>query len=83
MFQIIYNLFYFFSGFKFAGVEYSVECWCGSDLIMSRLTSEDRCHNTCSGDNTVEKCGGYQAIGIYTTEFGGKKLHLINSINYC
>lgn len=41
-------------GYKFAGLQFGKECWCG-DAVGGQLTSDEECHNKCRrGGN----CGG-------------------------
>lgn len=55
------------SGYPYAGVEYSVECFCGNEPpTKSRKISDIKCNMKCSGDKTLF-CGGYYAINIYET----------------
>ncbi|KAH7030703.1 uncharacterized protein B0I36DRAFT_288299 [Microdochium trichocladiopsis] len=54
-------------GFRYAGVEYKSECFCGNNLASNRLPKEGSlgaCNNRCSG-NSKQFCGGYGYIGIY------------------
>ena len=51
-------------GFKYAGVEYGSECYCGNsgDLLN---TASTQCNMACSGDiNTL--CGGSGALNVFT-----------------
>ncbi|KFY88681.1 hypothetical protein V498_06696 [Pseudogymnoascus sp. VKM F-4517 (FW-2822)] len=50
-------------GFKYAGVEYSVECFCGNSLT-SAVGDEASCSMTCSGDAT-ELCGGPDRLNVF------------------
>lgn len=60
------------SGFPYAGVEYSRECFCGTDAPPSTAKLPDSsCSMKCSG-NTHEVCGGYYAINIYETGIASK-----------
>lgn len=55
------------SGYPYAGVEYSVECFCGTETPKSSLKlSDNKCDMRCSGDSNL-LCGGYYAINIYET----------------
>jgi hypothetical protein len=52
--------------FKYAGVEYGSECYCGSSLVngaSSSLTS-GQCNMACSGQ-ADQTCGGPNAINLY------------------
>ncbi|CAC5410676.1 unnamed protein product [Mytilus coruscus] len=52
-------------GFKFAGVEYGYECFCGNVLRKCRKRKESDCKMPCSG-NKRQTCGGPWRISIYT-----------------
>ncbi|XP_071179098.1 zonadhesin-like isoform X1 [Mytilus edulis] len=52
-------------GFKFAGVEYGYECFCGNVLRKDRKRKESDCKMPCSG-NRRQTCGGPWRISIYT-----------------
>ncbi|XP_076075726.1 uncharacterized protein LOC143046449 [Mytilus galloprovincialis] len=52
-------------GFKFAGVEYGYECFCGNDLRKDRKRKESDCKTPCSGKKR-QTCGGPWRISIYT-----------------
>src|SRR5689334_16242914 len=54
-------------GYKYAGVEYSGECYCGDSLLNNHGPKTDGCTMTCNGD-TTQICGGANRINIY--EFG-------------
>ncbi|KAF8260922.1 WSC domain-containing protein [Lactarius quietus] len=53
------------SGYRLAGMEVSLECWCGN-IIMNNGTQidESNCFMSCSGDNS-EVCGGNNALIVY------------------
>ncbi|OBT50969.1 hypothetical protein VE04_08835 [Pseudogymnoascus sp. 24MN13] len=50
-------------GFKYAGVEYGVECYCGNALT-SALGAETDCAMTCGGDAN-ELCGGPNRMNVF------------------
>ncbi|KFY34113.1 hypothetical protein V494_07045 [Pseudogymnoascus sp. VKM F-4513 (FW-928)] len=50
-------------GFKYAGVEYGVECYCGNTLA-SAVSDEADCAMTCSG-NADELCGGPDRLNVF------------------
>ncbi|CAG2202657.1 unnamed protein product [Mytilus edulis] len=54
-------------GFKFAGVEYGYECFCGNVLRKCRKRKESDCKMPCSG-NKRQTCGGPWRISIYTSK---------------
>lgn len=55
------------SGFAFAGVQYSYECFCGNETPKKELLLDDiECNSNCSGDPGL-KCGGYLTMNVYKT----------------
>ncbi|XP_059620080.1 xylosyltransferase oxt [Phlebotomus argentipes] len=55
------------SGFVYAGVQYSTECFCGNDEPPANAKLPDpSCNMKCPGD-AKEACGGYFAVNIYET----------------
>lgn len=57
------------SGYLYAGLQYGVECFCGSERPndADRFEPEkSKCNYPCAG-NTKEKCGGYLAMDVYQT----------------
>ncbi|CAG2201459.1 unnamed protein product [Mytilus edulis] len=52
-------------GFKYAGVEYGIECFCGDVLRKNKKRKESDCKMPCSG-NKQQICGGTWRISIYT-----------------
>ncbi|KAG7199452.1 hypothetical protein KM043_014078 [Ampulex compressa] len=55
------------SGYPYAGTEYSVECFCGTEepSQLKRLP-DSSCNMKCSG-NPKQSCGGYLSINIFWT----------------
>ncbi|KAG2161431.1 WSC-domain-containing protein [Aureobasidium pullulans] len=55
-------------GWKFAGVEFGQECWCGNAIQLingaKKLADDTSCNRNCAGDNT-KKCGGSATLNIY------------------
>ncbi|XP_052075053.1 IgGFc-binding protein-like isoform X1 [Mytilus californianus] len=60
------------NGFKFAGVEYGYECFCGNVLRKDRKRKESDCKMPCSG-NKRQICGGAWRISIYTGKLSNCK----------
>ncbi|KAI1090614.1 WSC domain-containing protein [Rostrohypoxylon terebratum] len=62
-------------GWKYAGLEYSRECWCGDSLSLNSVKLEETsCDAPCDGNNSTV-CGGHLALTLYnatTTPGGGK-----------
>ncbi|CAG2119881.1 unnamed protein product [Medioppia subpectinata] len=55
------------SGFSYAGLEFSNECFCGHELSAGRhQLLANHCNMSCSGDHNLS-CGGYYAIDVYKT----------------
>uniref|UniRef100_A0A8W8I6X5 WSC domain-containing protein n=1 Tax=Magallana gigas TaxID=29159 RepID=A0A8W8I6X5_MAGGI len=50
--------------FKYYGVEYISQCFCGYDLIHAIKVSEEDCLTPCAGDRT-QACGGSWRIAVY------------------
>ncbi|VDI14319.1 Hypothetical predicted protein [Mytilus galloprovincialis] len=59
-------------GFKYAGVEYGIECFCGDVLRKNKKRKESDCKMPCSG-NKQQICGGTWRISIYTGKPGSCK----------
>ncbi|VUC25017.1 unnamed protein product [Clonostachys rosea] len=53
-------------GFKYAGVEYGRECYCGNEIKNEKAT-ESSCGTKCSGDAN-QICGGTYFISIWNIE---------------
>ena len=54
-------------GFKYSGLEWGCECFCGNnDQKHFEWTWPDLCDSRCSG-NSFQVCGGTNALNIYTT----------------
>lgn len=51
------------NGYKYAGIEYYGECFCGQTINGAELPNSD-CTYACSG-NQSEICGGYQKLSVY------------------
>lgn len=53
------------AGFKYAGVEFGKECYCGNSLVNGASTTltSGQCYMTCPG-NSAENCGGPDAIQL-------------------
>ncbi|KAE9396148.1 WSC-domain-containing protein [Gymnopus androsaceus JB14] len=58
------------SGYTYAGVEYSTECYCGNSLTgngaSGTVVDGSNCVSTCGGDST-QMCGGTWYLSVYTT----------------
>ncbi|KAK1462132.1 WSC domain-containing protein [Colletotrichum melonis] len=54
------------SGYPVAGVEYSQECWCDSQIRNGGVAASDGCDMPCKG-NTAEFCGGSNRLNIYAS----------------
>ncbi|KAK4206827.1 hypothetical protein QBC37DRAFT_258106, partial [Rhypophila decipiens] len=52
-------------GFRYAGVEYGVECYWGNEISSSTVESPpDQCSMSCAG-NPLDICGNKSRINIY------------------
>ncbi|KAI1457426.1 hypothetical protein F4805DRAFT_475099 [Annulohypoxylon moriforme] len=60
-------------GWRYAGLEYARECWCGENLSLRSVhLPESACDAPCDGASSVV-CGGHLAITLYNaTNPGGK-----------
>jgi hypothetical protein len=51
--------------YKYAGLEYTKECWCAQYIsVFSTKLDESHCSLPCVG-NTSEVCGGSLALSVY------------------
>eukprot|EP01064_Diplonema_japonicum_P030265 TRINITY_DN50_c0_g1_i5.p1 TRINITY_DN50_c0_g1~~TRINITY_DN50_c0_g1_i5.p1 ORF type:complete len:706 (+),score=119.02 TRINITY_DN50_c0_g1_i5:55-2172(+) len=53
------------NGYKYAGLQYGKQCWCGDDLSTSTRTVMSQCDDPCSGDST-QTCGGGWRNQVYS-----------------
>ncbi|KAL0946020.1 hypothetical protein HGRIS_012297 [Hohenbuehelia grisea] len=59
------------SGYTFAGVEFSRECYCGFSLPTTAVaTSIDECNSACTG-NTAQSCGAGNRLNVFSTGGSG------------
>ncbi|KAL2123238.1 hypothetical protein VTJ04DRAFT_3693 [Mycothermus thermophilus] len=58
--------------YKYAGLEYARECWCGTTLngLSVQLKDED-CDLPCEGDQT-QRCGGSWKLTVYVLNSAGR-----------
>jgi hypothetical protein len=56
------------AGYSVAGMEYSVQCFCGNAIINggALATQQTDCSSACGG-NSAEKCGAGNRMSIYNT----------------
>ncbi|KAK0673252.1 WSC domain-containing protein [Cercophora samala] len=53
--------------YKFAGLEYSRECWCSQTLsTLANKLADKECDLPCDG-NTTQSCGGSLKLTVYIT----------------
>lgn len=58
------------TSYKFAGLEYSRECWCGVRLSALAVRLPDsECDTPCDGNKTVA-CGGSLKLSVYNLTSG-------------
>ncbi|XP_014216073.1 xylosyltransferase oxt [Copidosoma floridanum] len=63
------------SGYSYAGVEYSMECFCGKEKPSKiNLLSDSSCNMKCPGD-PKQRCGGYLTINVFSTGIKRFKSH--------
>ncbi|KAJ3393304.1 hypothetical protein HDU92_007865 [Lobulomyces angularis] len=63
----------FCAGFKFAGLEYSRECFCGNGVSNGGKKQENGCNMKCAG-NSNQICGGPSRLSLYS--IGGAEPNL-------
>ncbi|KAK4205305.1 WSC domain-containing protein, partial [Triangularia verruculosa] len=57
----------FCNKYKFAGLEYSRECWCAQGLSgLSSKVDDKECDTPCDG-NSTQACGGALRLTVYIT----------------
>ncbi|KAI8632121.1 WSC domain-containing protein [Xylariaceae sp. FL1651] len=55
-------------GYKLAGMEYSVQCFCGNQLTSKAIPITERsCWEPCGG-NSSQVCGGDQRLSVWGTQ---------------
>ena len=59
--------FCFSSGYQYAGVEFSRECWCGNQRPEDERPGEE-CAMACTGDKT-QICGDRWRINVYSRNY--------------
>ena len=57
-------------GYAFAGLQYSIECFCGNQKPYEKL-DDIFCDRKCPGDANYS-CGGYLTMNVYSTAFAQK-----------
>lgn len=57
----------FCKDYKYAGVQYGAECYCGNVLLKMTLLPDGDCNMKCSGDET-QFCGGHSKLNIFTID---------------
>ncbi|KAF3232296.1 hypothetical protein TWF191_000068 [Orbilia oligospora] len=55
----------FCAGFKYFGVEYGSECYCGN-VLGGASAAEGDCYKTCTGSNEI--CGGDNRLNVYSAK---------------
>ncbi|KAF3934543.1 hypothetical protein ABW19_dt0208421 [Dactylella cylindrospora] len=52
------------SGFNYAGLEFSTECWCGNSILTGDAAPDADCNSPCAGSpDTI--CGGWARLVLY------------------
>ncbi|XP_067937140.1 xylosyltransferase oxt-like [Watersipora subatra] len=59
------------SGYRYAGVQYGVECFCGNTYGKYEKLDESNCGHPCPSNDTLI-CGGFNAMNIYSTGYGSR-----------
>ena len=65
--QSVENCLNFCKGYKYAGVQYGKECFCGNDSHNFQIVPDSQCNMKCSG-NKDEICGGSWRMNVYSVE---------------
>jgi len=53
------------AGKTYAGLEFSRECWCSTDInVNSNLLPDENCSMACAGDE-ITACGGSLKLSVY------------------
>ena len=56
------------NGFRYAGLEWQIECYCGDEPVQGfEWTWIDKCNNRCAG-NSNQICEGSLAMSVYTCQ---------------
>lgn len=65
------NSFWFLSprAYKYAGLEYGAECYCGNQLPVN-IAKQEECNNECKGEKGTI-CGGINRLSVYQVEESG------------
>ncbi|KAL0947951.1 hypothetical protein HGRIS_010580 [Hohenbuehelia grisea] len=53
--------------FTVAGLEFTIECYCGNNLINGAVTAADSTCNMPCGGNATEACGGPNRLSVYSS----------------
>lgn len=61
---------FIFTGYRYAGVQYKNECWCGNSYGKYGDLPEASCGAYCPGNQSMT-CGGYNAQRIFSTGLPG------------
>ncbi|PVG04422.1 WSC-domain-containing protein [Serendipita vermifera] len=50
--------------FKYAGVEFGLECFCSQQLLNTNKVDDSQCNQACSGDSS-QVCGAADRLNVY------------------
>ncbi|KAF3015627.1 hypothetical protein E8E14_011032 [Neopestalotiopsis sp. 37M] len=65
--------------YKYAGLEYSRECWCANRLSgLSVQLADSECNTACDGNQT-EACGGALKLSVYNITTNGSPAMRMNA----
>jgi len=65
--QSVENCLNFCKGYKYAGVQYASQCFCGNDSHNFEIVPDSQCNMKCTG-NKDESCGGSWRMNVYSVE---------------
>ncbi|CAG8961013.1 hypothetical protein HYFRA_00002553 [Hymenoscyphus fraxineus] len=71
----------FCQGYAMFGLEYGKECYCGNKLNAGSISApESSCSLACKA-NTLQYCGGFSRLSLYSNVNGGPELSSSNAIS--
>lgn len=77
--MLFYCTFFSFLGFRFAGLQFAKQCFCGHDYGKYPEKPLKECDRECSGKKN-EKCGGSWRNSVYSTGLGMSYRLMISSL---
>ena len=67
----LYIILMLFLGYKYAGLQYTRQCFCGNEYGRRGVANEADCRAVCPGESK-QTCGGTWRNSIYSTGYMGK-----------